>query len=52
MSNKYLQFFKEYIIVALACMVMAFNTSYFFIGNKLAQGGVVVYLLLFTICQI
>ena len=40
MSNKYLQFFKEYIIVALACMVMAFNTSYFFIGNKLAQGGV------------
>ena len=40
MSNKYLQFLKEYIIVALACMVMAFNTSYFFIGNKLAQGGV------------
>ena len=40
MSNKYLQFVKEYIIVALACMVMAFNTSYFFIGNKLAQGGV------------
>ena len=40
MSNKYLQFFKEYIIVALACMVMAFNTSYFFIGNRLAQGGV------------
>ena len=40
MSNKYLQFFKEYIIVALACMVMAFNTNYFFVGNKLAQGGV------------
>ena len=40
MSNKYLQFIKEYIIVALACVVMAFNTSYFFIGNKLAQGGV------------
>lgn len=40
MSNKYLQFFKEYIIVALACMVMAFNINYFFIGNKLAQGGV------------
>ena len=40
MSNEYLQFLKEYIIVALACMVMAFNTSYFFIGNKLAQGGV------------
>ena len=40
MSNKYLQFVKEYIIVALACMVMAFNTTYFFIGNKLAQGGV------------
>ncbi len=40
MSNKYLQFFNEYIIVALACMVMAFNTNYFFVGNKLAQGGV------------
>ena len=40
MSNKYLQFLKEYIIVALACMVMAFNTNYFFVGNKLAQGGV------------
>ena len=40
MSNKYLQFIKEYIIVALACVVMAFNTNYFFVGNKLAQGGV------------
>ena len=40
MSNKYLQFVKEYIIVALACMVMAFNTNYFFVGNKSAQGGV------------
>ena len=40
MSNKYLQFVKEYIIVALACMVMAFNINYFFVGNKLAQGGV------------
>ena len=40
MLNKYLQFLKEYIIVALACMVMAFNTNYFFVGNKLAQGGV------------
>ena len=40
MSNEYLQFLKEYIIVALACMVMAFNTNYFFVGNKLAQGGV------------
>ena len=40
MSNKYLQFFKEYIIVALACVVMAFNINYFFVGNKLAEGGV------------
>ena len=40
MSNKYLQFIKEYIIVALACVVMAFNINYFFVGNKLAQGGV------------
>lgn len=40
MSNKYLQFIKEYIIVALACVVMAFNINYFFIGNKLAEGGV------------
>ena len=40
MSNKYLQFIKEYIIVALACVVMAFNINYFFVGNKLAEGGV------------
>ncbi|MBF1201848.1 MAG: YitT family protein [Fusobacterium periodonticum] len=40
MSNKYLQFVKEYIIVALACVVMAFNINYFFVGNKLAEGGV------------
>ena len=40
MSNKCLQFVKEYIIVALACVVMAFNINYFFVGNKLAEGGV------------
>ena len=40
MSNKYLQFIKEYIIVALARVVMAFNINYFFVGNKLAEGGV------------
>ena len=40
MSNKYLQFIKEYIVVALACVVMAFNINYFFVGNKLAEGGV------------
>lgn len=40
MSNKYLQFIKEYIIVALACVVMAFNINYFFVVNKLAEGGV------------
>ena len=40
MSNKYLQFIKEYIIVALACVVMAFNINYFFVRNKLAEGGV------------
>ena len=40
MSNKYIQFIKEYIIVALACVVMAFNINYFFVGNKLAEGGV------------
>lgn len=40
MSYKYLQFIKEYIIVALACVVMAFNINYFFVGNKLAEGGV------------
>lgn len=40
MSNKYLQFIKEYIIAALACVVMAFNINYFFVGNKLAEGGV------------
>jgi len=40
MSNKYFQILKEYSIVALACIVMAFNINYFFLANKLAEGGI------------
>ena len=40
MSNKYFQILKEYSIVTLACIVMAFNINYFFLANKLAEGGI------------
>jgi len=40
MSNKYFQIIKEYSIVTLACIVMAFNINYFFLANKLAEGGI------------
>ena len=40
MSNKYFQIIKEYSIVTLACVVMAFNINYFFLANKLAEGGI------------
>jgi len=40
MTNKYFQIIKEYSIVTLACIVMAFNINYFFLANKLAEGGI------------
>ena len=40
MKKNSLQLAKETFIVTLGCMIMAFNVNYFFLGNKLAQGGV------------
>lgn len=40
LNAKTLKIIKECLIVSLACMIMAFNTNYFYLGNKLAQGGV------------
>ena len=40
MKKNFLQLAKETFIVTLGCMIMAFNINYFFLGNKLAQGGV------------
>lgn len=40
MKKNFLQLAKETFIVTLGCMIMAFNVNYFFLGNKLAQGGV------------
>ena len=40
LSNKFVKIFKECSIVTIACIVMAFNINYFFLGNKLGQGGV------------
>ncbi|MCY7007352.1 YitT family protein [Fusobacterium simiae] len=40
MPNKHFQIIKEYIIVTLACIVIAFNINYFFLGNKLGESGI------------
>ena len=40
LNDKFFKIFKECSIVTIACIVMAFNINYFFLGNKLAQGGV------------
>ena len=39
-SNNTFKILKECFIVSIACIIMAFNTNYFYLGNKLAQGGV------------
>ena len=39
-SNNTFKILKECFIVSIACTIMAFNTNYFYLGNKLAQGGV------------
>ena len=40
LSDKFIKIFKECSIVTIACIIMAFNINYFFLGNKLGQGGV------------
>ena len=39
-SNNTFKILKECFIVSIACIIMAFNTNYFYLGNKLAQGGI------------
>ena len=39
-SNNTFKILKECFIVSISCIIMAFNTNYFYLGNKLAQGGV------------
>ena len=39
-SNNTFKILKECFIVSIACIIMAFNINYFYLGNKLAQGGV------------
>ena len=39
-NNNTFKILKECFIVSIACIIMAFNTNYFYLGNKLAQGGV------------
>ena len=39
-GNNTFKILKECFIVSIACIIMAFNTNYFYLGNKLAQGGV------------
>ena len=36
LSDKFIKIFKECSIVTIACIVMAFNINYFFLGNKAA----------------
>lgn len=40
MKNKILDIIKIYAITTLGCAILAFSINYFFIGNKLAEGGV------------
>lgn len=40
LSNKVFKIIKESIIVTIACIIIAFNINYFYLGNKLAQGGI------------
>ncbi|MCI5724925.1 MULTISPECIES: YitT family protein [Fusobacterium] len=39
-KNQVLEIFKTYIISTIGCAILAFSITYFFLGNKLAQGGV------------
>lgn len=40
MKNKIIESLKMYSITAIGCAILAFSINYFFLGNKLAEGGV------------
>lgn len=40
LNEKFFKAIKECFIVTIACIIIAFNINYFYLGNKLAQGGV------------
>ncbi|MBS9776125.1 MAG: YitT family protein [Fusobacterium sp.] len=39
MINKYLKLLKEYSLITIGCIIVAFSMNYFYLGNNLAQGG-------------
>lgn len=40
MINKFFDYIKMYSITTIGCVILAFSINYFFLGNKLAEGGV------------
>lgn len=40
MINKFFNYIKMYFITTVGCAILAFSINYFFLGNKLAEGGV------------
>lgn len=40
MKNKILEHIKMYAITTIGCAILAFSINYFYLGNKLAEGGV------------
>lgn len=39
-KDKIFDFFRTYFITTIGCAILAFSITYFFLGNKLAQGGI------------
>lgn len=39
MKNKYFTLIKEYGLIVVGCIIVSFSMNYFYLGNKLAQGG-------------
>ncbi len=40
MKNKYFELVRHYGLMTLGCFILAFSINYFYLGNKLAEGGV------------
>ncbi|HEY4532981.1 MAG TPA: YitT family protein [Fusobacterium sp.] len=40
MKNRYLPLIRDYCYISFACVLMGFAINYFYISNKLAEGGV------------
>ncbi len=39
MINKYFKILKQYMLITIGCTIVAFSMNYFYLANKLAQGG-------------